>query len=262
MRLPACALVFLSLTACALAQTPPAGPAVGAKTPDFSLRDTSGTAFRLSECSGKQVTVLAFVRVTDPSCRRALTELQKLQHHYGGHGVGIYAVDLEGSSGRRTATARVRELGLQFPVLLDTHSTVAKLYAVTRQPQVAVVDPAGNLQFVQGGYDSEWPAKLTQMIEKYRPAPKLPKLVVIQGAECVNCGPMPAILKEMQTALAGKLEVELHPYNPDLVEKYSLDWAPALLFFDAAGQEVLRHEGPMTRDELVEQLQKMGIAVQ
>lgn len=238
-----------------------AGPAVGAKAPDFALRDSAGKSFRLSENVARQVTVLGFGRFSGQPCRMMLSELQKLYARYAGQGVGIYTVNLDGPSARRTAAASARELGVTFPVLLDPHSEAAKAYGVATVPHVVVIDASGIIRFANAGYQPELPAKLTEMIEQYRPAPKLPKLLVIQGAECVGCGPMPSILKEMKTALAGKLVVELHPYNADLVEQYQLESVPALLFFDAEGAEVMRHEGPMTKAEIVEQLQKMGVAV-
>lgn len=236
-----------------------AGPAVGAKALEFTLRDAAGKTFKLSEMVGKQVTVLDFGRFTCQPCRTTMAELQKLHVRYAGQGVGIYSVNLDGPSARRTAAASARELGVQFPVLLDTHLDVAKLYGVSAIPHLVVIDTSGIIRFVHVGYEPELPATLAGLIDKYRPMPKLPKLVVIQGAECVGCGPMPSILKEMKAALEGKLEVELHPYNADLVEKYDLESVPALLFFDAEGTELMRHEGPMTRAEIVEQLQKMGI---
>lgn len=60
MRFHSVRLALLALFVAALAQAQPSSPAVGAKAPDFSLRDASGKRFRLSECVTKQVTVLDF----------------------------------------------------------------------------------------------------------------------------------------------------------------------------------------------------------
>lgn len=260
MRVQVLAAAVLGMCVLGLPRAHGVGLAVGSKAPDFSLRDTAGATFRLSANVGKQVTVLDFGRFTCAPCRTVTGELQKLHLTYGGHGVGIYSINLEGPRPLQSAAASASELGVTFPVLLDTDTRVATAYRVASIPHLVVVDVKGIVRFVHEGYEPELPAKLTELIEKYRPA-TLPRLLVIQGAGCEGCGPMPATLKDLQVALAGKVKIDIVPYSAELVARFSLVSTPAQLFFDGAGKEVARHEGQMPKDDFLKQFRAMGVAI-
>ncbi|MEI6501965.1 MAG: redoxin domain-containing protein [Armatimonadota bacterium] len=259
MRFPVLSVAFLGLCLATAGAAQGAGLAVGSKAPDFRLRDTAGKAFQLSENLGKRVTVLDFGRFTCQPCRLAMGELQKLQVQYGGEGVCILSVNIDGPSAKHSAAPAAAELGLSFPVLLDLDLRVMRAYRVASIPHLVVVDATGVIRFVHEGYEPELPAKLTELIEKYRPA--LPRLLVIQGAGCEGCGAMPATLKDLQRELAGKVKFDIVPYSAELVVQYKLVSTPAQLFFDAAGKEVTRHEGQMPKDDFLRQFRTMGVVV-
>ena len=260
MRLHMLSVAILGMCLVVLPGAQGAGLAVGSKALDFSLKDTAGKVFKLSENVGKRVIVLDFGRFTCLPCRLVMGELQKLHLKYGGKGVGIYSINVDGPSAVQSAPPAAAELGLTFPVLLDLDLHVLRAYRVTSIPHLVVVDTKGIIRFVHEGYEPELPAKLTELIEKYRPAP-LPRLLVIQGASCEACGPMSAILRDLQTALEGKVKIGIAPYSAELVEQYKLVSTPAQLFFDVEGKEVARHEGQMPQDDFLKQLRAMGVAV-
>ena len=256
--------LILLLAGCSLAQAQDGTLAVGAKAPDFTLTDLAGKPFKLSDGYGKQVTVLDFGRFTCLPCRAVMGELEKLQQRYGGDRVGIYSVNLDGAAARQTASAGVKQLGLTFPILLDTRFQVAEQYQVQTIPYLVVVDPEGIIRLKHLGYQSDLPAKLVALIEQYRPQPtlKLPRLLEIEGLGCPTCQTMPPILRELQKALAGKVDIEILDFNPDLVDQYQLEVTPTQIFFDVAGKEVYRHGGPLTRADIVAQFGKMGISAE
>ncbi|MEI6501512.1 MAG: redoxin domain-containing protein [Armatimonadota bacterium] len=253
----------LLLAGCSLtqAQATDAPLVVGAKAPGFTLTDLAGKSFKLSDGYGKQVTVLDFGRFTCAPCRTVMGELEKLQQRYGGDRVGLYSVNLDGVNAKETAPEAVKQLGLTFPILLDTRFQVATKYQVTSIPYLVVVDAEGIVRLTHMGYQADLPAKLIALIEKYRPAPKLPRLLEIEGLGCTSCKTMPPLLNELQKDLAGKVSIEILDFNPDLVDQYRLEATPTQIFFDSSGQEVYRHGGPMTGADILAQFAKMGVAV-
>src|ERR1700722_15312320 len=58
--------------------------AVGAKAPDFALKTVDGTRFCLSEELARGAVVLAFFKVSCPTCQYAFPFLERLHRAYGG----------------------------------------------------------------------------------------------------------------------------------------------------------------------------------
>jgi len=79
--------------------------------------------------------------------------------------------------------------------------------------------------------------------------------------ECVPCKAMRPILEELDKEYKGQLNVVIVeiPFNEDLADKYGIMVMPVQIFFDSNGQEVLRHAGFLPKEEIVTQLERMGI---
>jgi thioredoxin 1 len=257
-RLVALALL---LVVCGLAQAE--GLVVGARAPDLTLTDLAGNAVKLSDGHGGQVTVLAFGHFSRLAYRTATGELERLQQRYQGDRVGIYAVSLDGPSAWQIASAAVKRLGLTFPVLLQRDRRLAEAYRVAATPHLVVMDPEGVIRLSQVAHLPDLSAKLTALIEQYRPPPlpKLPRLLDIEGLGCAACRTMPSVLRELQRELVGKVVIEILDFSPDLVDQYQFEVTPTQLFHDANGQEVHRHGGPLSKAEILDQFRKMGVAV-
>ncbi|MHB8995576.1 MAG: thioredoxin family protein, partial [Armatimonadota bacterium] len=117
------------------------------------------------------------------------------------------------------------------------------------------------IRFSQSGDAADVFTKLAAVAQQYRP-PKLPRLVDIEGIGCVACKTMPAILRELQQQLAGKIIIEMPRFNPDIADEYGVEVTPTQIFFDADGKEVYRHVGLMTTNEILDQFKKMGVGVE
>ncbi len=78
---------------------------------------------------------------------------------------------------------------------------------------------------------------------------------------CEQCKRMKPILDALKTEYDGRAIVEIvdlgdHPADGD---KYGIRVMPTQIFFDAAGNEVGRHEGFYPREELIARLEGMGV---
>lgn len=82
------------------------------------------------------------------------------------------------------------------------------------------------------------------------------------GAEgCGPCDMMTPILAELQTELAGKCTVLFLPVReqPLVAARYGIRSIPVQVFFDAQGQEVFRHTGFFSKQQILGQLAEMGV---
>jgi thioredoxin 1 len=232
---------------------------VGSQAPDFVLKDLQGKYVKLSRGYGRQETVIALSRLNSVPCRNMMQELEKLQQQYHGDRVAIYIVNLEGDKARPSALATVKQLGLTYPILTEDGDSLPPVFKVETVPHLLVVDQDGVIQFSRAGCDPELIAALKASVNENRPL-KLPRLVDVEGVGCVACQKMPPILQELREQLAGKVRIDIGQFEPDVAEEYNLKVIPTQLFFNAEGKEVYRHEGTLTKDQILIQLRKMGVA--
>ena len=88
----------------------------GKKAPDFELRAMDGKRFVLQDELAHGPVVLAFFKVSCPTCQYAFPFLQRLEQAYGHKGVRIIGVS---QNDPRETAAFTKEFGVTFPVLLD-----------------------------------------------------------------------------------------------------------------------------------------------
>ncbi len=135
-------------TAVAGQEPPPATPPAALATapypqnmaPDFSLNQLNGVPLALSALKGKPV-LINFWATWCPPCRSELPALQAAFQKYQDK-VAFIAVDLKEDPA--TVSAMVKELGLTFPIALDTDGQVSNgLYEVRGIPTSIFVDASG-----------------------------------------------------------------------------------------------------------------------
>ena len=109
--------------------------ATGTKAPDFELRTLDGKPFSLNDKLARGPVVLAFFKVSCPTCQYALPFLERLHKAYGHNGVTLVGVSQNdaGDTG-----AFNKEFGITFPMLLDdTRSYPASnAYGLTNVPSI------------------------------------------------------------------------------------------------------------------------------
>lgn len=93
-------------------------------------------------------------------------------------------------------------------------------------------------------------------------AAALPRLVDLGATTCVPCRMMAPILDELRTTYAGRFEVQFIDVwqNPAAGEPYRIRVIPTQIFFDARGNELFRHEGFYSREQILGKWQELGFA--
>lgn len=104
---------------------------------------------------------------------------------------------------------------------------------------------------------------VTESSSAQKASAALPRLVELGSTTCMACKEMKPILEALQQELKGKLIVEIIDIyeHPEAADKYQIQLIPTQIFFDAQGKEIYRHEGFMPKEEILAQLQKMGVPV-
>ncbi len=142
--LPALLAALLIVASCDSAPPPArtgARPAPG-QAADFTLPDTGGRTFRLSEQRGKTV-LIVFSTTWCSTCRSEIPYYKELYARLTQKGVVMVGVDvLESRDKVARFTARYN---LPYRTLLDESGRVADDYGVPGVPAVAIVGPDGAL---------------------------------------------------------------------------------------------------------------------
>ncbi len=148
---------LLLATGHTLAATPQ-GPA-----PDFALKTRDGENTRLSEHRGEVVMINFWASWCAP-CRQEMPLLEELYTRYQPLGFTILGVNVEEDSSQ--ALAMLEDIPVSFPVLLDTQSSVSKLYNVVAMPTSILIDRDGNMRYLHHGYKPGYEEQYQQQVRE------------------------------------------------------------------------------------------------
>ena len=117
-------------------------PATGKPVPVFTLNQLTGSQVSLSELKGKPV-VINFWATWCPPCREEMPLLNQNATRLQGKVVFIAINDDEDAS---VVGQYVRQVGLNFPILLDPGGKINGLYFVQSYPNTFFIDSEGILR--------------------------------------------------------------------------------------------------------------------
>jgi peroxiredoxin len=118
---------------------------VGTQAPDFELRALDGKRFVLSEELPQGPIVLAFFKVSCPTCQYAFPFLERLERAYGHKNVRIIGVS---QNDPKQTAAFIKEFGVTFSVLLDDTEKypVSNAYGLTNVPTIFWIAQDGEVE--------------------------------------------------------------------------------------------------------------------
>lgn len=141
------------LLSLALILRPPADGAIqpirlGEKMSDFQLPDLNGNLLQLSDYAGKTVLINTWATWCPP-CRQEMPDLIRFYQDYQHQDFIILAINAGESAA--TAKAFASEMGMTFPVLLDSNFTVLEGLGINGYPTSVLVGPDGVVEKIKIG---------------------------------------------------------------------------------------------------------------
>jgi thioredoxin 1 len=135
----------------------------------------------------------------------------------------------------------------------------------TQSPQGSTVSNAKNPSETSNTLTSKSP-KISDSLQNIsktavKTQAKLPKLLDLGADKCIPCKMMKPILDELKTEYTGKLDVEFIDVweNPKESEKYGIKLIPTQIFYDPEGKEFQRHEGFISKEDILNTFKQKGM---
>ena len=88
----------------------------------------------------------------------------------------------------------------------------------------------------------------------------LPRLLDLGADRCIPCKAMAPILVELRSTYAGRLQVDFIDVwkDPSAGDPYNIYAIPTQIFFDGTGKELTRHEGFLSREDILATWKQFG----
>jgi len=90
----------------------------------------------------------------------------------------------------------------------------------------------------------------------------VPKLLDLGSKSCISCKMMAPILEELKKDYAGKFDVEFidvgQRENAAQAQRYGIRQIPTQIFFDKDGKEIWRHEGFLSKADILAKWKELG----
>ena len=107
--------------------------------------------------------------------------------------------------------------------------------------------------FSEPSVDPRFPKEIAQSA--------LPKLLDFGRGKCIPCKAMAPILKELSDEYKDRVIIKIIEIDqePGLTRANRIRLIPTQIFFDAKNQELSRHEGFMSKEDIKKVFAKMGV---
>jgi peroxiredoxin len=121
------------------------GVEVGERVPDYSAPNLAGEEVAFSDHLGEVVLINVWATWCRP-CRVEMPPIQNIYDRFKDQGFTVLAVSIDAGPGYREEVDEfVRELGLDFPVLLDPESRISRVLQTIGVPETFVLDREGRI---------------------------------------------------------------------------------------------------------------------
>jgi peroxiredoxin len=135
----------------------------GTRAPDFTLRRGEGGNLRLAEQRGRVVMVNFWATWCAP-CRQEMPHLEVLHQKYRNAGFVLLGVSVDDDPKKAVAVAA--QLGVTFPILLDTDKQVSRSYDLRTMPSTVLIDRDGQVRFVHRGWRDGYQVTYEQQVRE------------------------------------------------------------------------------------------------
>jgi peroxiredoxin len=146
---------------------------IGTKAPEFVLKSLDGKSFSLADELVNRPVVLAFFKVSCPTCQYTFPFLERLHQAYGQKNVALIGIS---QNDAKDTAAFAKQFGITFPILLDDTDSypVSNAYGLTNVPTIFWIAQDGEIELSSVGWvKSDFETVSRKMAESGKTVPAI-----------------------------------------------------------------------------------------
>lgn len=91
----------------------------------------------------------------------------------------------------------------------------------------------------------------------------LPRLIDFGAGQCATCKMMEVVLDEIAQEYDGRLRIQFVDAREqqEIAERHGIRMIPTQVFFDARGNELFRHEGFISKEDILKKWAELGVTL-
>jgi len=122
----------------------------GQAAPNFELSGMDGKTHSLREALTRGPILLAFFKVSCPTCQYAFPFVERLYQQFRQNGIQVWAISQDNAPATQ---AFVQEFGITFPILIDDYPYEAsRTYEVKFVPTIFLIKSDGKVELMSDGF--------------------------------------------------------------------------------------------------------------
>jgi len=110
----------------------------------------AGSAFSLADSLTRGPVLVAFFKVSCPTCQFAFPFIERIFQQFRAHGVQVWAISQDDAAQSRKFA---KEYGVTFPILIDEYPyETSREYGVKYVPTLFLITPDGHVELMSDGF--------------------------------------------------------------------------------------------------------------
>jgi peroxiredoxin len=144
----------------------------GVQAPDFELKDVDGRSYRLGTALTSGPVVLAFFKVSCPTCQFTFPHLQRIFASAGKDWkASLWAISQDDAVDTRRFA---KDYGITFDMLIDQYPfDISNAYGIVSVPTIFIIEQDGKISYSDNGF-SKASLNLVAGFEMFTPNDGLP----------------------------------------------------------------------------------------
>ena len=122
----------------------------GNAAPSFDLIGMDGSHYSSQEALGRGPLLLAFFKVSCPTCQYAFPFIERLFRQFRERGIQVWSVSQDNA---RDSQSYAQAYGVTFPVLIDEYPyEVSRAFGIQYVPTLYLIKPNGQIEMMTDGF--------------------------------------------------------------------------------------------------------------
>lgn len=140
------------------------------EVPNFRLKNLDGRTVSYNQIKGENLTVIDFWATWCKPCVKSIPEFVKMDEEFDDNQVQFIGISIDGTRNKAKVKPFIKSLGVEYPVLRDSDSSVMARLRVTAVPTLLIVNAENEIVYFHEGYKTgeevEIKNKILELLEE------------------------------------------------------------------------------------------------